>query len=111
MDELEDRYGPLPEPAQNLMYLARLRIAATEAGVREIDADNLQLVVRYDGSPPAVARELGRRLQLPITLGSNQIRLPRGPGTGWTDPLRELVDALADARSTPTGLPAAAPAR
>ena len=32
MDELEDRYGPLPEPAHTLVYLVRLRVAATEAG-------------------------------------------------------------------------------
>jgi transcription-repair coupling factor (superfamily II helicase) len=107
MDELEDRYGALPEPAQNLMYLARLRLAATEAGIQELDADDLNVVLRYGAPPPPVAREVGRRLQLPITLGSNQIRLPRGPGTGWADPLRELVDALAAARTSPTGRPAA----
>ncbi len=109
LDELEDRYGPLPEPAHNLAYLARLRLAATEAGIREIDADSVRLTLRFGGPPPPVAATLGRRLQLPISLGSNQIRLPRGPGTAWTEPLRDLVDALADAR---TGVPLpAAPAR
>jgi transcription-repair coupling factor (superfamily II helicase) len=98
IDELEDRYGPLPEAAQTLIYLVRLRLAATEAGIREIDADNVRITLRYGGPPPARAAELARRLQIPITLGSNQIRLPRGPGTAWTDALRDLVDGLADAR-------------
>ncbi|HLH25689.1 MAG TPA: transcription-repair coupling factor [Chloroflexota bacterium] len=100
MDELEDRYGPLPEAAHHLVYLVRLRLAATEAGVREIDADDLRITLRFGGPPPARAAELARRLEIPITLGSNQIRLPRGPGTAWTDPLRDLVDALADARNS-----------
>ncbi len=98
MDELEDRYGPLPEAAHHLVYLVRLRLAATEAGVREIDADDLRITLRFGGPPPARAAELARRLQIPITVGSNQLRLPRGPGTAWMDPLRDLVDALADAR-------------
>jgi transcription-repair coupling factor (superfamily II helicase) len=109
MDELEDRYGPLPEAGQNLVYLVRLRIAATEAGVGEIDADNVRITLRFGGPPPARAAELARRLQIPITIGSNQLRLPRGPGTAWTDPLRDLVDALADARA-PAGRAAPATA-
>jgi transcription-repair coupling factor (superfamily II helicase) len=94
LDELTDRYGPLPEPAQALVYLMDLRRAATAAGVREIDADDLRVTLRFGGPPPARAAEVGRRLRLPITLGSNQIRLPRGPGTAWREPLRELVEAL-----------------
>jgi transcription-repair coupling factor (superfamily II helicase) len=109
MDELEDRFGPLPDAAHNLLYLARLRLAATEAGIQEIDADARQIVLRYGGPPPPGVHELARRLQLPVTVGHNQVRLPRGPGTAWREPLRELVDALADARARPTGVPAAAP--
>jgi transcription-repair coupling factor (superfamily II helicase) len=36
VDELRDRYGPLPEPVARLMDVARLRVLARSAGVAEI---------------------------------------------------------------------------
>ncbi|HWP29477.1 MAG TPA: transcription-repair coupling factor, partial [Chloroflexota bacterium] len=98
-DELQDRYGPLPEPAENLLYLVRLRLAATEAGVREIDADETHIVLRFAGPPPPGAAALGARLGLPLWVGSNQLRLRRGPGTSWVGPLRTLVDALVECQA------------
>ncbi|WP_420809320.1 transcription-repair coupling factor [Actinomyces procaprae] len=38
LDELTDRYGPVPEPVRRLAALARLRALAAELGVREIVA-------------------------------------------------------------------------
>jgi transcription-repair coupling factor (superfamily II helicase) len=38
IDELVDRYGPLPEPARRLVTVARLRLLAREYGVTEISA-------------------------------------------------------------------------
>jgi transcription-repair coupling factor (superfamily II helicase) len=38
VDELVDRYGPLPEPARRLVSVARLRLLAREYGVTEISA-------------------------------------------------------------------------
>src|ERR671938_12979 len=35
-EELQDRYGPLPEPVENLLAVARLRIKARRAGLTEI---------------------------------------------------------------------------
>jgi len=35
--ELVDRFGPLPEPGQNLLRIARLRIEARRLGVRRLD--------------------------------------------------------------------------
>jgi transcription-repair coupling factor (superfamily II helicase) len=99
-DELVDRYGPLPEAADNLLYLVRLRLAAGEAGIREIDADDVRITLRFFGAPPPAGFELARRLAPGSSAGSNQLRLPRGSGTAWVGPLRALVDALAEAAST-----------
>jgi len=35
-DELEDRYGPLPEPAERLLDVARLRVRLRRAGLSEV---------------------------------------------------------------------------
>jgi transcription-repair coupling factor (superfamily II helicase) len=36
IEELVDRYGPLPEPAQRLIAVARLRLLCREYGVTEV---------------------------------------------------------------------------
>src|SRR6185312_2737726 len=38
VDELIDRYGPLPEPAQRLVAVARLRLLCRQYGVTEVGA-------------------------------------------------------------------------
>jgi transcription-repair coupling factor (superfamily II helicase) len=38
VDELVDRYGPLPEPAQRLVAVARLRLLCRQYGVTEVGA-------------------------------------------------------------------------
>jgi transcription-repair coupling factor (superfamily II helicase) len=42
-EELQDRYGPLPEPVENLLAVARLRITARRAGLTEITQQGNQV--------------------------------------------------------------------
>ncbi len=44
--ELRDRFGPLPEEVQNLLYQIRLRILAYTAGVENIGNDGRRLTMR-----------------------------------------------------------------
>jgi transcription-repair coupling factor (superfamily II helicase) len=52
--ELRERYGPLPEAARNLFWVARLRLAGEAAGVERIDwrADALELTSRRGAAAP-----------------------------------------------------------
>ncbi|TWT46926.1 transcription-repair coupling factor [Botrimarina hoheduenensis] len=45
--ELEDRFGPLPPPADRLMELTRLRIAAHQWGVQSLRREDRFLVLAY----------------------------------------------------------------
>ena len=63
-----DRYGPIPEPADMLLQLARLRVLALDAGIEEITA----VKGPGFGGPDAVARIR------PVTLkASKEVRLGR----------------------------------
>jgi transcription-repair coupling factor (superfamily II helicase) len=42
-EELQDRYGPVPEPVENLLAVASLRIKARRAGLTEITAQGNQI--------------------------------------------------------------------
>ena len=48
-DELEDRYGPLPDPAANLLHLGRIRALAARNGVEEIRAGRAGITLFFAG--------------------------------------------------------------
>ena len=92
--ELEDRFGPLPEQAQNLVYQVGLRLEAQRAGVSQITATDHEIVVKLHGRPPADVTRLSREVGAALRAGSNQLRLPRGRGEGWLVTLQRLIDLL-----------------
>lgn len=71
VEELIDRYGPLPEPAQRLVAVARLRLLCRQYGVTEVAATGT-------GSPTTL------RLSPLTLLDSAQLRLKRVyPGASY----------------------------
>ncbi|MPZ14845.1 MAG: transcription-repair coupling factor [Chloroflexi bacterium] len=98
MSEVEDRFGPLPEPAVNLFYLLSLRLTAMRAGVEEIQVDDSEIVVRFPFARSVDGGALGRAAGLPIGVRANQVRMPLGRGAAWMPALRNLVDELAASR-------------
>ena len=60
VDELIDRYGPLPEPAQRLVAVARLRLLCRSYGITEISAvseSTLRIVAADAAGLPATAAQ------------------------------------------------------
>ena len=51
-DEIEDRFGPPPEPTRNLLDLAWLRRRARRLGLQRIDAGPEGIAVTFRGDPP-----------------------------------------------------------
>ena len=81
--EWEDRYGPLPTPAEALLAVARLRAEAARTGVREISVVKPQGF----GSSPSTAR----LSPLPLKT-SQQIRLKRlHPTAVYKEPDQLLI--------------------
>ena len=48
-EELSDRYGPLPPPAENLLTVAHLRLLAQELGISIISEEKGALMLRFTG--------------------------------------------------------------
>lgn len=46
-EELEDRFGPLPEPAANLLLKAMLRLLAGRAGVARLDMNHSRMMLQF----------------------------------------------------------------
>ncbi len=95
LDELRDRYGPLPEPAQNLGEIIRLRALARRAGVSAIIRSRAGVLLRLAGSTA-----IGSRIQALAGAWRDQIELtPEGillrPSAGGVaETIRRVGDAL-----------------
>jgi len=91
--ELEDRFGPLPLPARNLLGALRLKVLASRIGAESIQSEGDRVVVRL--APGLRFSDAQRRIAVPrqIQIGPTQLR--------YTPPRRlsesEWESALSDA--------------
>ncbi len=98
-DELRDRFGALPEEAQNLMYQLKLKVLARNAHIPNITIQNQQITLQPEWDtevdPPQIAR-LRRRLGDRARLGRHHIWLPLTPDAAvWRENLLEVLRILA----------------
>jgi transcription-repair coupling factor (superfamily II helicase) len=73
--ELNDRYGPVPEPVLNLLGYARVRNRATALGIASVDLDRARLALKLDERSHVDPDLL---LELISTPGSNVTFTPSG---------------------------------
>ena len=99
--EMRDRFGAPPAPAERLLDVARLRVAASSAGIAGIAREDEVLIVRLGELPRGIAaRALGRpdarSVAARVRLQTAQIRSvsPLPPVGAWELAV-ELVAILA----------------
>jgi transcription-repair coupling factor (superfamily II helicase) len=110
VDELTDRYGPLPEPALRLVAMARLRLLCREFGVTEVTTAGTTLrlapLVLADSQQLRLKR-LYPSARYRATASAVHVPIPRA-GTGVAaDRIRdlELVQMVADLVAALVGNP------
>ena len=96
-DELADRFGRLPWQAQNLLYVTKLKIAATRSGIqamtREDDTVVLRLHNAVGGARDALRRHLGDRADV----GNTHIRIDiSGLSNDWERYIFDVVERLGE---------------
>ncbi len=97
MQELRDRFGELPEPALNLIYLVQLKALAMKAGISAISADGDQIILQFAGAVPGNVDRLRRRFGPALAIGRSQMRLSRAhAGANWLGVLQDVVDLAGD---------------
>ncbi len=101
-EELKDRFGPLPPPVRELLYVARIRVLAAAARVKSITRQGTDLVL----VPERIAAlNTGLSLGPAVRVGPTQVRINiNRTGGKW----RALLDLLL---RKPEGEAAAPPAR
>ena len=106
--ELEDRFGPVPAPVERLLEVARLRIAASRAGIASLAREGHELIVRFHGdwsrsatmramAPTSLTDRVPGVAPGAVTYGSNQmrLRLAKDPEVAWNT-TRNVIERLAN---------------
>jgi len=94
--ELQDRFGPLPPPVENLLYQLRIKLLALEANVETIAAEGGQIAIRLDDLEHADRPTLQRRLGYDVRVSRTAIWLPCDDG--WQSALADVLKRLTAAR-------------
>jgi transcription-repair coupling factor (superfamily II helicase) len=93
--ELNDRFGPLPQPTKNLLAMVRLKVEASMFGYEAISAKDNEFVltVRRTIVPNRII--LYRRFRNEARVQQRVIHIPRRLlGSNWMEQLRELLPTI-----------------
>jgi transcription-repair coupling factor (superfamily II helicase) len=52
LEELRDRYGPIPEPVENVVKIMKARVLAVDLGVKKMTLNKNQLYILFDTYHP-----------------------------------------------------------
>ncbi|MFC1967779.1 transcription-repair coupling factor [Chloroflexota bacterium] len=94
IDELSDRFGPLPLPVENLFYVVKMKILAAGAEVQTVSTEGGQITLRLRGD-----KRLDRSLEFgygdEVKVGTSQVRLNiKRLGSKWPQVLEEVLNNM-----------------
>jgi transcription-repair coupling factor (superfamily II helicase) len=94
--ELQDRFGRLPHPVENLLYIVKVKILAVRAGVSSISTQGRQIVIKPENAAPPLnirgVNGAASKYSGAIKIGTTQIRLDTGlMGETWQLVLEEML--------------------
>ena len=94
--ELEDRFGTLPEEAENLCFQLRLKLDAVRAGAKAITTEEEQVMIRADSLEDLDRAWLQRRLGDRARVARRAVWLPLDEDDRWRTVLIATLQAIAE---------------
>lgn len=93
--EFGDRFGPLPEQVQNLLYQMKIKLLAEQAHLSSVTAESSQIVLRYPPLPEGVTQRNLPMISLDARTGKNAYWLPVNPDNPeWRQVLVAALEEL-----------------
>jgi transcription-repair coupling factor (superfamily II helicase) len=90
-EEFRDRFGPLPEQVENLLYQLKIKLLAEKAGLKSVSAENKQIALRFrGGETPATIPNLGSE----VRVGRTALWFPFSVFEDWRASLEDLLQKL-----------------
>ncbi len=97
--EFRDRFGAIPSPARNLLYLVRIKALGAQAGIQAISTERNQVLLKLGQGVKVDRALLQRSLGGKLKVGTNQLRLDiRQLGSRWPEVLEEALETIAGNR-------------
>jgi transcription-repair coupling factor (superfamily II helicase) len=93
--ELEDRFGPAPEPVHHLLYQLKVKILAQKAGLQSVHSENGQIALRYPPLPEETAKKELPPISPYVRSGKNAYWLKLEGNPQWETELLEVLYTLA----------------
>ena len=94
--ELEDRFGKLPEEAENLCFQLRLKLDAVRAGAKVITTEEGQIMIRADSLEDLDRVWLQRRLGDRARVARRAVWFPLDEDGRWRTVLIATLQAIAE---------------
>ncbi|MDX1522393.1 MAG: TRCF domain-containing protein, partial [Anaerolineae bacterium] len=102
--ELNDRFGEMPGPVDNLLYQLRLKILAMDAGAKAIITEGGSIVIRADSLQDIDRAGLTRRLTPAANVTPRQVTLPLHPNQKvWQEELEKTLRLIGRMLHDPAG--------
>ncbi len=99
-DEFADRFGPLPETVQNMLYHLRVKLLAEQAGLASVTTEGEQIVLRFPAPADDAAPRRYPDLGDDVRASKNTVRMLNAEGEGWQERLLEILDTLVANKET-----------
>lgn len=94
-EELADRFGPIPDPVDNLLYQLRIKIMAKDAIVAAVTSEASQIQVRLPGEDTISQLQLQRILGPEVRVSRRGIWLGRNMSTReWKVTLVQVLEKI-----------------
>lgn len=94
-EEFNDRFGPLVEPVQNLLYQIRVKLRGERAGLVSVSVEGDQIVLRYPPLPEGVAARDLRPVTPQVRAGKNAYWMSlAAAGDDWQNKLLDVISAI-----------------
>jgi transcription-repair coupling factor (superfamily II helicase) len=94
--ELADRFGPIPDPVDNLLYQLRAKVLAAEAKVKSVTSESGQVRIRLPATNSMGRLKLQRYLGPEVKVSRKGIWLGRGITTReWQITLVQTLEKIA----------------
>jgi len=92
---LKDRFGPLPDEVQSLLYVVKVKLLAARAGVKSVAVEHGQIVLWLIEGMTIDSSKFKPVAGYGVTIGRRQLKLDyRTTGKQWPKILEELLNCL-----------------
>jgi transcription-repair coupling factor (superfamily II helicase) len=104
--ELEDRFGTLPIGVKDLLYMVRIKLLGSKAGIESISTEDGQVVLTLGAAVGIDRQLLQRAFGGRLRIGTNRLRLDmKRADKEWKDELEQGLKKVAQSRESPQSRP------